>query len=66
VLTDYFIPFLPALGGVVFAAFILWGANWLLMRHKEGLGAEAKLPRQLLLLFFACIACLFVLATQER
>ena len=31
------------------------------MRHKEGLGAEAKLPRQLLLLLFTGIACTLVL-----
>ena len=60
-LIDYFIPFLPALGGFVVSALVLWGANWFLMRHKEGLGAEAKLPRQLLLLLFTGIACSFVL-----
>jgi hypothetical protein len=61
VLIDYFIPFLPALGGSAASALVLWGANRFLMRNKEGLGAEAKLPRQLLLLLFTGIASLFVL-----
>ena len=49
---DYFLPFLPAIGGFIVSAIVLWGANWFLMRHKEG---------QLLLLLFTGIACSFVL-----
>lgn len=53
--------YLPVLITMVAAAGILWLANWWLLRRRPDLGAEARLPRQLLMLGLAAAALLAIL-----
>jgi len=60
-LISAFISYLPALVVGVVAILLLSLANWLLLRRQEKIGAEAKVPRQMLMLLFTVIAFLLVL-----
>lgn len=53
----------PALVGITLIALVLWGANWWLLRRNPEMGAEQRLPRQLLmfLLFLAALLVLILL-----
>ncbi len=53
--------YLPVLITMVAGAGILWLANWWLLRRRPDLGAEARLPRQLLMLGLAAAALLAIL-----
>lgn len=53
----------PTLVGIVLIALVLWGANWWLLRRRPEMGAEQRLPRQLLmfLLFLGALLVLILL-----
>lgn len=50
-----FIDALPVLGVVAGLVVVFWFANWLLLRRNTDMGAEARLPRQILLLVIVVI-----------
>ncbi|MDH5648300.1 MAG: mechanosensitive ion channel family protein [Gammaproteobacteria bacterium] len=47
ILFSNYLPFLVIIAG---ACLVLWAAHWLLLRKRLKLGAEARVPRQLLML----------------
>ncbi len=51
----------PALVAVVVVALLLWGMNWLLLDRRPELGAELRLPRQLIMLLLTLAGVLLVL-----
>jgi len=53
--------YLPVLGAVAGISVVLWLANRLLLGRKVVLGAEARLPRQLLMLLLTIMGLLLVL-----
>ena len=57
--------YLPVLGAVAGISVVLWLANRLLLGRKVVLGAEARLPRQLLMLLLTIMGLLLVLPMSE-
>lgn len=53
--------YLPALAAAVMVALLLWGMDWLLLRRSPDLGAELRLPRQLIMLLLTLAGMLIVL-----
>ncbi|MDP2961590.1 MAG: mechanosensitive ion channel [Sulfurimicrobium sp.] len=53
--------YIPALAAIVIIALLLWGMDWLLLGRRPELGAEVRLPRQLIMLLLALSGVLVVL-----
>lgn len=62
-MTDWagFGSYIPVLGAAVVLALVLWAANWWLLARRPDLGAESRLPRQLMMFLLATIGLLLVL-----
>jgi small-conductance mechanosensitive channel len=53
--------YVPVLAVIATVLVILWSANWLLLRRRPGMGAEARLPRQIMMLVLATAGLLLIL-----
>lgn len=53
--------YIPALVAAVTVALLLWGMDWLLLGRRPDMGAESRLPRQLIMLLLALASVLIVL-----
>ncbi|HUW50324.1 MAG TPA: mechanosensitive ion channel domain-containing protein [Sulfuricella sp.] len=42
--------YIPALAASAAVVLLLWGVNWLMQRRRQDVGAESRLPRQLIML----------------
>ncbi len=52
--------YVPALAAFAILILVLWGAHLLLVSRRSSLGAEAMLPRQLMMLLLTAVAILVV------
>ncbi len=53
--------YIPALVAAMVVALLLWGLDWLLLDRRPEMGAELRLPRQLIMLLLTMAGVLFVL-----
>lgn len=53
--------YIPALVAAMVVALLLWGLDWLLLSRRPEMGAELRLPRQLIMLLLTMAGALFVL-----
>lgn len=58
---DLMLVYMPAVLGLTGSMVFLWLMNWVLLARHENLGAQARLPRQLFMLFFTIAALLMVI-----
>jgi small-conductance mechanosensitive channel len=52
---------IPALAAAAVVALLLWGVDWLLLGRRPDLGAESRLPRQLVMLLLTLAGALVVI-----
>ena len=61
VLPDLLLVYFPAAAAFVGAILLLWLIHWLLLGRHDSMGAQARLPRQLLMFILSIIALVLVI-----
>ena len=60
-MTDMMIVYMPAALSLAGSVLFLWLMNWMLLARHETLGAQARLPRQLLMLALTLVTLLILI-----
>ena len=60
-MTDMIIVYMPAVLSLAGSVLFLWLMNWMLLARHETLGAQARLPRQLLMLALTLVTLLILI-----